>query len=210
MSNLTIVILPLPIYYYLLNLFLKVIGKDKITFEDLYLYNNYLIEKLNLYNIIYLSCITIMIKYFYEAYVYISIGFFVLFLCYFLHKINIIGNDTPNSQQPLQSSCMAPCAYTIPFIALSPYFKEALSDGLSEVMENGATHRNRLPRDVYSFGPSNNITYTSICKFDSSLREIPAPTEEKRIARIRFTRSPIIAMAQKIRCSTILKETDII
>jgi len=61
-STLLILTLPLPIFLYLLNFIVKYLKKQPIEDEDYYLYNNYVVDRVNLYRISYIIFINYLIR----------------------------------------------------------------------------------------------------------------------------------------------------
>jgi hypothetical protein len=61
-STILILTLPLPIFLYLLNFIVKYLKKQPIEDEDYYLYNNYVVDRVNLYRISYIIFINYLIR----------------------------------------------------------------------------------------------------------------------------------------------------
>jgi len=61
-STILILTLPLPIFLYLLNFIVKYLKKEPIEDEDYYLYNNYVVDRVNLYRISYIIFINYLIR----------------------------------------------------------------------------------------------------------------------------------------------------
>jgi hypothetical protein len=61
-STILILTLPLPIFLYFLNFIVKYLKKQPIEDEDYYLYNNYVVDRVNLYRISYIIFINYLIR----------------------------------------------------------------------------------------------------------------------------------------------------
>ena len=61
-TTILILTLPLPIFLYLLNFIVKYLKKEPIEDEDYYLYNNYVVDRVNLYRISYIIFINYLIR----------------------------------------------------------------------------------------------------------------------------------------------------
>lgn len=115
------ILLSTTIFYYIFNLTAKLIKKEKITFEDYYLYNNYVVEKINIYNLIYIVGMYLVIKNYTVEY-YITVLFLLLF--FILFSLNYYTElsrrsshpSTPSNVIPLESGAYIGGLFNIPLL----------------------------------------------------------------------------------------------
>lgn len=79
-NNILAILLSITIFYYLLNLAIKRIKKEKLTGNDYYLYNNYVVEKINIFNLSYIILINQIIVNYHKEFIIIilTLGFTVI------------------------------------------------------------------------------------------------------------------------------------
>jgi hypothetical protein len=142
-SIILIVSLPLPIFLYLLNFIIKFIKKEKINSSDYYLYNDFVIERVNLYRIIYLASIHYMIRYYYYTYCIIIITVLIiaiLIACVLIiYKLNSQPSNNKVCQAVLESRLDVAMSTVFSFISISPLLQEACNKGFMEYYTNTGT-----------------------------------------------------------------------
>lgn len=198
-SNIIVIILSITIYYYLLNILIKYIKTEKINYKDFYLYNKFVIERVNLYNLTYLISINIIIKQFHGVY-FVSIIGFILFLLfiYFIFKYSNAGCVKPNTEKVIKlQSTTEP--FVFPFIALSVFMQVSCNSGYTEcVVENRPTGLDKFPigpanQAIFKLKDTTNIVSTHndnvLYSYDRRL------TPEKLEIRNKIEKSPILRMA---------------
>ena len=72
-STILILTLPLPMFFYLLNFIVKYLKNESIEYKDYYLYNDYVVERVNMYRIAY----TLIVNYFIRNYCIINISIII-------------------------------------------------------------------------------------------------------------------------------------
>lgn len=121
-SIIFIVLLCLPFVYYFLNIITKFLKKKKREAKDYFLFNNYVIENINLYNILYIISSIILIK-FYFIYCFITILIIIIVLiisCSWCPSSNSRSDSdlpkiVPGRTHPkilLQAACFPPAPIT--------------------------------------------------------------------------------------------------
>lgn len=139
-SIILIVSLPLTIFLYLLNFIIK---KEKINSSDYYLYNDFVIERVNLYRIIYLVFIQYMIRYYYYTYCIIIITVLIIAIliacALIIYKLNSQPSNNKVCQAVLESRLDVAMSTVLSFISISPLLQEACHKGFMEYYTNTGT-----------------------------------------------------------------------
>jgi len=95
-----ILTLPLPMFFYLLNFIVKYLKKESIEDKDYYLYNDYVVKRVNLYRITFTIivnyliknyCSTIIISIIIKGFIVIIITLFTICIIYGILQINKRG-----------------------------------------------------------------------------------------------------------------------
>src|SRR6478752_5539361 len=107
--------LPLPMILYFLNFIIKYLKKEPIKDEDYYLYNDYVVDRVNLYRITYITFINYLIRNYYST-------------------ISIVINK--NEPLALKSAFQTTAAYISAFIAITPFFQEGCNKGFMDYYIN--------------------------------------------------------------------------
>ena len=152
--------LPLPMILYLLNFIIKYLKKEPIKDEDYYLYNDYVVDRVNLYRITYITFINYLIRNYYStiSIVIITIVLIVLFIALliicklYVHSwqtykgaasrqstISCMSNRVINKNEPLALKAAAfqtTAAYISAFIAITPFFQEGCNKGFMDYYFN--------------------------------------------------------------------------
>nr|QID41915.1 LV-uORF [Fusarium cerealis] len=95
-----ILTLPLPMFFYLLNFIVKYLKKESIEDKDYYLYNDYVVKRVNLYRITFTIIVNYLIQNYYstiiisiiiKGFIVIIITFFTICIIYGILRINKPG-----------------------------------------------------------------------------------------------------------------------
>lgn len=128
-SNGLILILPLPIIYYFINIGLKIIKKQTIKSDDYYLFNNFVINNTNLYRIVFILSINYIARNYYLIYMVsiIIISLIIIsILAFIYHDINI---KLPKGGIILRSGNGVFLSTVSGFISLTPFLQQACNEG---------------------------------------------------------------------------------
>jgi hypothetical protein len=152
--------LPLPMILYLLNFIIKYLKKEPIKDEDYYLYNDYVVDRVNLYRITYITFINYLIRNYYStiSIVIITIVLIVLFIALliicklYVHSwqtykgagsrqstiTSMSSCRVINKNEPLalKSAFQTTAAYISAFIAITPFFQEGCNKGFMDYYIN--------------------------------------------------------------------------
>lgn len=137
-----ILILPLPIYNYLLNIVLKIIKKKKITSEDYYFYNKFVINNTNLYRITYILCISYIVMNYYYIYITIITTGAIFIMCgIWLYSklrnkewtsLSTVSTQNNKQPEPLKSTGEIVIGLISTFVALSHEMQDAAHKGYDQ------------------------------------------------------------------------------
>lgn len=160
LSIILTLVLPLPMILYLLNFFIKYLKKEPVKDEDYYLYNDYVVERVNLYRITYITFINYLIRNFYStiSIVIMTIVFIVLFIALLIickicvhnwqtykgagsrqstissiSRCKVINKNEPLA---LKSAFQTTAGYISAFIAITPFFQEGCNKGFMDYYMN--------------------------------------------------------------------------
>jgi len=164
-STILILTLPLPMFFYLLNFIVKYLKNESIEYKDYYLYNDYVVERVNMYRIAY----TLIVNYFIRNYCIINIsiiikGFIAIILILFticilylilrtnkpvgsrVDPLSAYGGDSGGRKldlsgrsEPLALKSVldtTSAAYIASFIALTPFLQEGINKGFIDFYNN--------------------------------------------------------------------------
>ena len=97
LSTVLLILLSLPFIYYFSNLLKKYLKKIKIELEDYLLFNNYVINNVNLYNIIYIVSAVLLINYcsfyyFIFMFILLLLLIYIIFKCFSLSSYNLVSS----------------------------------------------------------------------------------------------------------------------
>jgi hypothetical protein len=160
LSIILTLVLPLPMILYLLNFIIKYLKKEPIKDEDYYLYNDYVVERVNLYRITYITFVNYLIRNYYStiSIVIMTIVLIVLFIALliicklYVHsrqtykgassrqstisgisRCRVINNNEPLA---LKSAFQTTAGYISAFIAITPFFQEGCNKGFMDYYIN--------------------------------------------------------------------------
>jgi hypothetical protein len=166
-----ILTLPLPMFFYLLNFIVKYMKKESIEDKDYYLYNDYVVERVNLYRITYTLTVNYLIKNYYstiiisiiiKGFIVIIITLFTICIIYGILQINKPGVSRQstiscsrvdpsgervgiNKHEPIELksaiNLAASATYIAAFISLTPFLQEGCDAGFSKFYLNKGNQR---------------------------------------------------------------------
>ena len=154
-SIILIVSLPFPIFFYLLNFIMKYLNKKKIEDEDYYLYNDYVVSKVNLYRLTYSISICYLIRNYIctisikiitiGLLIVLSIILLIICILYVLRiyiksskPSTIAARTVINKHEPiaLKAAFEPTAAYISAFIAITPFLQEGCNKGFMDYYFN--------------------------------------------------------------------------
>lgn len=207
-SIILIVSLPLPIFLYLLNFIIKFIKKEKINSSDYYLYNDFVIERVNLYRIIYLVSIHYMIRYYYYTYciiIIIVLIIAILIACVLIiYKLKSQPGNNKVCKAVLESRLDVAMSTVVSFISISPLLQEACNKGFMEYYTNTGTAKYTGWKKILWSNPGiqlrgSTINFIENRKLDNLLVDNPHRGDLLKEYRARVEKSPILNMAYRLK-----------
>jgi hypothetical protein len=90
-SNGLILILPLPICSYFINIALKIIKKQTISTQDCYLFNKFVVNSANIYRITYILLINYIVRNYYYIYMTVVVVIIIFIIVLTLACLYIKG-----------------------------------------------------------------------------------------------------------------------
>lgn len=207
-SIILIVSLPLPIFLYLLNFIIKFIKKEKINASDYYLYNDFVIERVNLYRIIYLVSIHYMIRYYYHTYCIIIITVLIIAIliacALIIYKLNSQPGNNKVCKAVLESRLDVAMSTVLSFISISPLLQEACNKGFMEYYTNTGTAKYTGWKKILWSNPGiqlrgSTINFIENRKLDNLLVDNPHRGDLLRDYRAIVEKSPILNMAYRLK-----------
>lgn len=148
--------LPLPIFLYLLNFITKYLKRESIKDEDYYLYNDYVVDRVNLYRISYIIFINYLIRNYCSTIsisiitIVLIVLFIALLIICILYGLQIYkraanrqstisyGYTVINKNEPLALKAVfePTAAYISAFIAITPFLQEGCNKGFMDYYLN--------------------------------------------------------------------------
>lgn len=196
-----VITLSQPIYYYFMNFASKKLKKEKITSDDMSLFNNYVIKSTNLYRTSYLLCLHyILINYYYYYIIVVmvlTIIIFILLVCFLLYKKPQICNDKPLI---LESNGGEIMGLVTAFVATAPILKEACDTGYSYYFSNEGSKKHIYWNKIYFTKPTyigeETVNIVNITKTEENLYLGQSEHSDIMIEhRDKLNNSPILNMA---------------
>lgn len=146
-SYLLVIVLALPLVSYIINIIMKLLKKEEIKEKDLYIFNDYVLDKVNLFRVSYLLFITIMYRTFYMYWI-IAIGiiipllvvFLLLLLYLWMYKIKTLPKPVYKNKSgtigrlaPTLEAKPEPISAMLgPIIAIGGFYQAACNEGFGE------------------------------------------------------------------------------
>lgn len=210
-SNILILILPLPIILYLLNFVIKYIKKQEISPEDYYLYNDFVVERVNLYRIIYIISINYIVRHYYYYYMCVAVivfGLLSLMLILLLMKKAYKSGAAPpavNNRIVLQSKAgvVTPAVITS-FLAISPILQDSANQGFEEFYSNTGNKRYIGWRKVFYKNPGvafkgDTINIFENKKSDGFILNDPSTLNRVDEYKQKIANSPVLNIAYRFK-----------
>jgi hypothetical protein len=211
-SNGLILILPLPICSYFINIALKKIKKQTISTEDCYFFNKFVVNSTNVYRITYILFINYIVRNYYYTYMAVLVTIIILVIILTLVCLYVKGKLDKNKSLAHKFSTLWAgsgefMAIVSAFLALTPAMQDACNRGFADYVNHrgrgsGNTYWKALP---FVEGGKYYMEHQKTVNFTWSRDRLMARVNKPELNpifkdhKLRLEKSPIINMTFNIR-----------
>lgn len=205
-----VITLSQPIYYYFMNFATKKVKKEKITWDDMSLFNKYVIKSTNLYRTSYLLCLHYILVNYYYTYIMVvmvlTIIILILLGCFLLYKKRSFSLRSPQicNDKPLilESNGGEIMGLVTSFVAAAPILKEACDSGYSHYFSHEGTQKHQFWKKIFFTNPGEyymggeTVNIVNVTKTDVNLYiNEPEHADIIKEHTNKLNNSPILNMA---------------